>query len=230
MVRGCLRKATQFAVDAIYPKRCASCGRRGTWLCDDCRAALKLFAPPWCDRCGVPVTYSRCRCESLPDQLAFVRAAGPYDGWLRDAIVTFKYHSEWGRGEHLGPLVTAVAASVRGADTVVPVPLHRSKLRMRGYNQSLILATSVARGLDLPLTEALVRSRRTDPQVHLGERARRINVQDAFTVSGHVLVAGRNVMLIDDVITTGATLGACAEALLHGGAATVSAALVAREM
>jgi competence protein ComFC len=217
-------------MDLVYPKRCAGCTRRGTWLCDDCAAALRCFSPPWCERCGVPGTYARCKCSSTPRNVEQVRSVGPFDGWLRGAVVQFKYHGEWARAAHLGGPLAAAIAHVEAVDALVPVPLHTSRLRQRGFNQSLLLAEQAGDLLSIDVKEALLRTRRTDAQVTLGADRRVDNVAGAFSLDPHVSVAGLAIVLIDDVVTTGSTLSACAEALISAGASSVKAASLAREM
>ena len=159
-----------------------------------------------------------------------MRSVGPFDGWLRGAVVQFKYHGEWSRAAHLGePLATAVA-HLHEIDVLVPVPLHSARLRQRGFNQSLLLARHAGILLGIDVVEALVRTRRTDAQVNLGSEQRLANVAGAFAVQPNTEVAGLSMVLIDDVITTGSTLSACAEALLRAGASSVKAASIAREM
>jgi competence protein ComFC len=225
-----LRDVAEFAIDLVYPKRCAGCSRRGTWLCDDCDTALPRFRSPWCGRCGVPATYSRCKCSSTPANLEQVRSVGPFDGWLRGAVVEFKYHGEWARAAQLGTPLATTVASLQGVDALVPVPLHSSRLRQRGFNQSLLLAQYAGDLLRVEVKDALVRTRRTDAQVNLGAELRMANVAGAFAVQPNASVAGLSVVLIDDVVTTGSTLSACAEALLSVGATSVKAASLAREM
>lgn len=220
----------EFTIDLVYPRRCGGCRRRGTWLCIDCDAALTRFATPWCARCGVPMTYDTCRCASMPAGLDAVRSVGPYAGWLRGAITECKYHGEWARSALLGTLIAGVAAELAPFDALVPVPLHRARLRHRGFNQSRMLADHAANRLSVPVEDLLVRSRRTEAQARLGAQDRVQNVKDAFVVIAGPGIAGRSLILIDDVITTGATLSACADALRHAGASSVSAVTVAREL
>jgi ComF family protein len=230
MIINSFRYAAEFAVDLVYPKRCAGCGLRGSWLCVDCCAALPLFTAPWCDRCGVPASYSHCECSSTPENLEQVRSVGPFDGWLRGAVVQFKYHGEWARAAHLGEPLAAAVADMRLADALVPVPLHAARLRHRGFNQSLLLAQHAGASLEMEVKEALIRTRRTDAQVNLGSEQRAINVTGAFAVKPNFPVAGLSIILIDDVITTGSTLSACAEVLITDGATSVRAASLAREL
>ena len=224
-----LRTTADFAVDLVYPKRCAGCDRRGTWLCTECERALERFAAPWCDRCGVPAAMS-CRCSSMPDVLGRVRSVGPFEGWLRGTIVHFKYHGEWARADQLGALVAAVAADLGSVDALIPVPLHTARLRQRGFNQSLLVASHAGVCLNTPVEQTLIRIRRTAAQVQLGAQARQSNVSGAFSLAPRHEINGRSFILIDDVITTGSTLAACAEVLLRAGATNVSVATVAREL
>jgi competence protein ComFC len=225
-----LQSLRESAIDFIYPKSCAGCGRRGTWLCAECDATLERFRPPWCPRCGVPDAFRKCRCAVTPHQFTAVRSVGPFDGWLRGAIVQFKYHGEWGRAEALSTSLAKAMTELLPCDGLVPVPLHPSRMRQRGFNQSLMLAEQVARELGLDVSDVLVRRKRTSPQASLGASGRQINVQGAFAMRADSDVKGHSIILVDDVITTGATLAACAETLRHGGAASVAVATLAREL
>ena len=216
-------------VDIIYPRRCAGCGRRGRWVCEACDAALPRFAAPWCDRCGVPESVGPCRCAALPSAIDAARAAAPFEGWLREAIIGFKYGEEWSRAEHLATVLLPVLEECGGFDAVVPVPLHHSRLRQRGYNQSALLAHHVGEALGIPVRELLVRQRATPRQVGLDAAQRVANVAGAFAVPYDADVEGWRLVLIDDVVTTGSTLAACAAALRRGGADEVWAATLARE-
>ena len=159
-----------------------------------------------------------------------MRSVGPFDGWLRGAVVQFKYHGEWARAAHLSEYLAPAVAHLQPVDALVPVPLHPARLRQRGFNQSLLLALRAGDLLGIQVDEALIRTRRTNAQVHLGAEQRLANVAGAFAVQSGFPVAGRSLVLIDDVVTTGSTLSACAEALINAGATFVKAASLAREM
>ena len=216
-------------VDALYPKRCAGCERRGEWVCAGCEPTVPGFAPPWCLRCGAPPGLAYCRCDELPLALGAVRSAAPYDGWLRRAIIAYKYEGESGRADHLGAMLEPAVAALLPADALVPVPLHPRRQRERGFNQSALLARRAGAALGVPVVEVLLRTRLTHQQARLGAVERWANVAGAFAIAPGQDVRGRRLMLVDDVLTTGATLGACAEALIAGGAVSVSAATLARE-
>jgi competence protein ComFC len=219
----------EFAIDLVYPKRCAGCGARGSWLCARCDAEPLRFAPPWCPRCGVPAPQFSCACDTMPENLDRVRSVGPYSGWLRRAIIDFKYHGEWARAKPLGEWLAGVAADLPG-DTLVPVPLHPSRLRQRGFNQSLLLAERAAVPMSAPVLDALARLRRTQAQAQLPAAQRAANVRGAFALKPGTHIEGKSVILVDDVMTTGATLTSCASALLEGGASAVMVATLAREL
>jgi ComF family protein len=225
-----LKSVSAFTIDVVYPKRCAGCGQRGLWVCSECASNFLPFAKPWCDRCGVPHVDGSCKCGSTPISIDQVRSFGPFEGWLREAILQFKYESEWARAEHLGPMLVNAATDIRAFDTLIPVPLHPTRYRQRGFNQSQLLAQQVGKLLHRAVDDSLVRTRRTEAQARLRGIDRAANVSDAFTVRRPELVAGRAIVLIDDVITTGSTLDACARALRSAGAESVSAVTLAREM
>ena len=155
---------------------------------------------------------------------------GSYDGSLRDLIHLFKYSGMKPLGKRLAGLLSR-ALPDDGAecfDVVVPMPLHWRRQWKRGFNQSEILARSVARHLGIPLAKAVKRVRATTTQAGLSRNRRRKNVTGVFRRSRKSLVAGKRVLLIDDVVTTGATAGACASTLKRAGAASVTLLTLAR--
>lgn len=217
--------------ETLYPSRCAGCGQRGHWLCAECDAALPQWTPPWCSRCGVP---GGCDCADVPPALDTLRAVAPFDGWLRRAIIAFKYHGEWARADHLGAALagvidaTSVVDGVGGVDALVPVPLHPRRERHRGYNQADLLAQRAGTTLGLPVMTALRRVRDTPRQVGADAATRHANVAAAFATVGDI--RGGRFLLVDDVFTTGATIGACASALREAGAVGIGAVVLARQM
>jgi ComF family protein len=201
-------------------------------VCDTCWSAIARWSPPWCACCGQPVaawraSAERCpRCRRIPGALS-VRVVGPYEGRLRDVLHAFKYDGRRSLAPTLAALLRAQAAdTLAGADVLVPVPLHRARRRSRGFNQ----AHDLAAALGPPVVAALRRVRATVAQTALTAGARRRNVRGAFALAPAALdaITGRVVVLVDDVITTGATLEACAAILRAAGAAEVRAVTVAR--
>jgi len=213
-------------LDVALPAACAGCGAEGFALCPACRRALeaRLALPP-----GVPIGLS----SATPIPLAQLEWCAPFSGAVRAALHGLKYAGE---RRLAGPLGAAVAArwNVAGAggELLVPVPVHAERARRRGYDQAVLLAAEASRRVQLPWLPALERTRNTSPQFDLGRPARRVNVAGAFAVRGPseaAQVRGRWIVLVDDVVTTGSTLVACAEALHAAGAVAVSAVTVARE-
>ncbi|MCC6793403.1 MAG: ComF family protein [Thermomicrobiales bacterium] len=148
---------------------------------------------------------------------------------MREAIISFKYENERARRTHLAAhLIPLLDGAPEGA-SLVPVPLHPSRLRGRGYNQAELLARAIGTTTGWPVEPALLKARATRPQVGLSAAERATNVRDAFETSRQVDVSGRRFLLIDDVLTTGATLSACADALAAAGARWVGALTIARD-
>lgn len=222
--------ARSVAIETVYPRRCAGCGRRGSWVCLDCRAALTPFQPPWCDGCGVPPNVGPCRCDVASPTIRGARAVAPFAGWLRSAILDFKYRDERARADHLGGDLAAVVRRIGAVDALVPVPLHPSRERRRGYNQAALLAARVGTLTGSPTLDVLRRSKPTVQQVGLVAEDRRRNVKDAFSPRAGISLDGARLVLIDDVMTTGSTAGACADALRDAGATEVWVATLAREL
>ena len=162
-------------------------------------------------------------------QIECIRSAVYFEGVLREAVHRLKYYGRTALAEPLGGLMVAYwVQHPMPADVIVPVPLHTARLRERGYNQAALLAREMACRVGLALNEqTLVRRRATASQVKLDARQRKENVRDAFRCSDNALT-GKQVLLIDDVCTTGATLAACAVALHEGGARSVQALTLAR--
>jgi ComF family protein len=213
-------------LDLALPPACAGCGVEGTALCATCRLALaaRLPLPP-----GVPLGLPAV----MPMPLAQLEWCAPFSGAIRAALHHLKYAGE---KRLAAPLADALAARWRaagmGGDIFVPVPVHAARARQRGYDQAVLLAAGVSERLSLPCRLALTRTRRTSPQYELGRRARWSNVQGAFVLrsaSEASGICGRWIVLVDDVVTTGSTLVACATALYAAGALAVSALTVARE-
>jgi ComF family protein len=217
----------------VWPARCLACGERGHGgrdLCAPCLAAL-----PWnviaCPSCALPLPVAATACGTCLKRappLRRVMAACVYAQPLDRLLPRFKFHGDLAAGRLLGQLMADVCCGMPRPDVLVPIPLHAARLRQRGYDQALELARPLARRLGLPLHATLLqRRRRTAPQSELSALARRRNVRDAFAVSMDTALPA-HVVLIDDVMTTGATLHAAANALRRAGVQRVDAWVCAR--
>ena len=212
-------------LDLALPAACAGCGVEGEPLCATCRPALdaRLALPA-----GTPLGLA----DGPPEPLLQLDWCAPFAGVTRWALHALKYAGERRLAVPLGAAVAARwRAAGTGGDLFVPVPVHTSRRRERGYDQAELIAAAASDALGHPWRPALVRARATEAQYRLDRRHRARNVHAAFEVraGSTAAVAGRWVVLVDDVVTTGATLVACAEALLASGATAVSAVTVARE-
>jgi len=214
------------ALDVAYPPRCSGCGLRGRWVCEECLASTPLFAEPRCPLCSLPLGPVPCDCRALPAEVDTLWVAGPFDGWLRSAIHSYKFAGETARVAQFALLMAPAFGRYPPGTVLAPVPLHPRRQRQRGYDQTLILAQAISKHTGHPVFTRLKKSRDTPHQVGLDRTERSENLRDAFEVApGTALPA--HLVLIDDVSTTGATLTECAIALRNAGATTVSAAVIA---
>jgi ComF family protein len=220
-----------FLSRSVLPWRCLVCGERGDGrdLCAACFVAL-----PWnrsaCARCGLPMATSAVACGaclSSPPPFASTHAALVYGFPLDRLLPRFKFHADLAAGRLLAELLCAGIGEGELPHALVPVPLHRERLRERGYDQALELAKAVARRTGVPLrASALRRKRATARQSDLDLQARLGNLRGAFEPADASLP--KHVALVDDVMTTGATLRECATTLLRGGVARVDVWVAAR--
>jgi ComF family protein len=214
LVRFSFARAAAAVLDLVFPPRCAGCGRVDSF---------------WCDRCQQEIDQlpTLAAVQRLPP-LRACAATSVYEGKLASAIQALKYENATALAVPLGErLVAALAALNWTFDMIIPVPLHTNRLRQRGYNQSQLLGEHVAEQLTQRCElSALMRRRNTPAQVGLTRPQRRANMQDAFAASASH-VSGSSILLIDDVYTTGATLQACATALVAAGAVSVCSLTVA---
>jgi len=230
-------------VDFFLPPKCPLCGspvdsHSAGGPCPSCLSEIRFFSSPRCPRCGIGFSSAAerdhlcSRCLAGEWSFTAARAVGPYEGRIVEAVSRFKFG---GVARLAGPLGTLLVEHVDPAfpfsdlDLVVPVPLHPRRLRERGFNQSLLLARQVSKRQSIPLDfTSLQRVRQTAPQTRLSGPERRKNVRGAFRVTAPESVAGRRVLLVDDVFTTGATIQECTESLLEAGAKEVCVLTLAR--
>jgi ComF family protein len=240
-VAGALRSAGRIVLDAALPPLCPACRKPVAddgGLCPDCWAQLSFITPPYCERLGVPFAYDpgpgvlSMQAIANPPAYQRARAAVRFDEIARTLVHALKYGDRLDLAPTLGRwMVQAGSALLTEADALVPVPLHWRRLWARRFNQSAALADAVAAQVKIPVAYgALTRVKATRQQVGLTQSERALNVQGAFRVRPEARpeVKDRRLVLVDDVLTSGATIDACARALLRAGAAAVDVLVFAR--
>ena len=235
-LRGYLRRT----LDVALPPLCPACRDLVTdnGVCSNCWSKLSFIAPPYCPRLGIPFVYDPgpgiLSMQAIADPPAFgrARAAVRYDDVAKQLVHAFKYSDRLDLAPMLGRWMARAGRELTdGADALVPVPLHWRRLWARRFNQSAALAEAIARESGIVVAHhALRRVKATAQQVGLSRKDRAANVSGAFRVApdAKAAVAGRHLILVDDVLTSGATVDACARALLRGGAAQVDVLVFAR--
>ncbi|MCB1101900.1 MAG: ComF family protein [Kiritimatiellae bacterium] len=228
--------------ELAFPRACAGChrplDREEGPVCWECVADLPRLSTPFCHHCGRPVAgqvdhrYVCSDCTRRPPAFTCARAPLYYRGIAQTLIGALKYHhAVWlvpGMVDHLEAAVTAWLPEERFT-RIMPVPLHPARQRQRGFNQSELLAQALGRRLGVPVdTHTLIRVRETPSQTHLTASQRLTNVKGAFRVKDSPVPGGGSILLIDDVMTTGATIHECARTLRKDGADTVVALTLAR--
>lgn len=227
-------------LNLLFPPRCVGCGQSvgaPHSLCSQCFAQMHFITDPMCPRCGTAYPYeveegAECLpCMETPPHYATLRAVWEYSDHARPLITQFKYGDQTHRLPGLARQLRQVAGQLAACDAVIPVPMHKARLRQRRFNQSSLLAHGLVRGSQVPVWDnALLRTRNTPPQAGLDREARLKNVSGAFTVNHAYAMRLRNatVMLVDDVVTTGATIDACCHALRNAGVRAIHVVSLAK--
>ncbi len=228
-------------LDTLLPHSCLACGTivdAAGVLCPTCWEGVELIGPPCCEACGLPFEYDTgpgavCgACAEHPPPFGRARAPMLYSDASRRLVLSFKHGDRtYAAPAYAKWMVRAGANLIANADLLVPVPLHWTRLFARRYNQAALLSREIGKLCDLPLdVTALVRHRRTPSQGAMGRSARRRNVAGAFSVPANRAgnITGRRVLLVDDVMTTGANVSTCTKALVRAGAISVDVLTLAR--
>jgi ComF family protein len=234
-----VRAAGKMVVNTLLPPRCLACGETvesSGSLCGACFSGFTFIAAPMCRVCGIPLEIAHgddliCGgCLRERPDFNRARAVFLYDEKSKRLLLAFKHGDRTDAGVHLARwLRRAGEPLVEACDVIVPVPLHRWRFLWRAYNQAALLANALSKLTDKPtVPDALVRTRATPSQGHLNRNDRRRNVKNAFRVLRTRAVEGKKVLLIDDVLTTGATVEGCTRALLAAGAQSVDVLVLGR--
>lgn len=220
-------------LDLLFPLNCIGCGHEGELICTSCQQSLSWIRPPLCSKCGIVTDGDDvCSvCRQHPPVADGIRSLFIFEGIIRDAVHQLKYKRLKAMSVPLGRFLAEYLLSNQvPADVLVPVPLHPKRLRERGYNQASLLAYEAGKRSNIPVSEnSIRRTKNTSSQAKTtSAQERRANVRDAFICTQKL--NGKNVLLIDDVCTTGATLNACAVSLKEAGADSVWGLTIARDI
>ncbi len=230
-------------LDIIFPPRCHACksfitDAGAVHLCARCLEECRLIQSPLCKTCGAPFLTEGgddhlCGgCIAQPPRFTAARAAASFSGPVRELIHRFKYNRRVQLCRPLGLLAAQELkpfADATAADLIIPVPLHKKRLRQREFNQAVLLGDVLARQWQLPLCRGnLRRIRWTEPQINLSAAERVANVRGAFSVADPASLRGKRIILVDDVFTTGSTVAECARVLFKADAAKVYVVTIAR--
>lgn len=239
------RRVSDVLLHVLLPNTCYAChrdmalGSRAA-LCPQCEESTRVVGSRCCARCGKPLPDGGAHCRSCRkaraqrSKCALIRSAVVFGQQIRPVIHAFKYSD----ARHLAAYLSGWMVrqwteypELAQAQLIIPIPLHRSKLHSRGYNQSALLARELSAAVCIPVDEtSLVRTRNTPSQTGFGREGRLQNMSGAFTCINPTAVKGKIILLVDDVATTGATLEGCAQALRACGAKKVMAYTLAREL
>jgi len=229
--------------DFIFPPKCLLCGRSAAdhpskLICPPCLLQIKYITGPTCPKCGLPFVSPAqkdhfCqKCLTAKKYFTRARSVGYYHGILLDAIHKFKYNGKTAFSFLLGDLLANCSFGVidfQGYDLLIPVPLHKKRLKERGFNQSLLLAVRIRKRSKIPIDYlSLKRIRWTDPQIGLSVDERLRNIRGAFWVKNQKKILGKKILLVDDVYTTGSTVNECSKTLIKSGARRVDILTLAR--
>jgi competence protein ComFC len=232
--------------ELFFPNNCRICQTKlesplnaSGKICSTCWSKLEYIMPPYCRRCGHPAgdgPTSACdHCQNLTPAFAFARAIGRYNGVLREAIHQFKFQYREDLAEPLAKIMVHYLsksrdfADLNAYDYLIPVPLHKTKFRDREFNQVEMLANYIAQQVAVPvISDNLYRKRYTTPQMTIPADERHQNVENAFAVRNPAGFNQKRVLLLDDIMTTGATVNECSRVLMHAGCTMVTVLVLAR--
>ncbi len=243
------RHTVETFITFLYPAQCRGCEKfigleSIPYLCDACWHDIQLLQPPCCDICGVPLYSDKhphsssqantCdECARKPPRYGKLRTIAFYQGTLRQAIHLFKFEKRTALAKPLIQLMTAnlpTDCRIEDYDVIIPIPIHKNRLRERGFNQATLLAKGIANTTNVPVvTDTLIRDKDTQQQSNLsGRKARQENISEAFALRKVESVHGKQLLLVDDVFTTGATVQEAVKVLWRADPAEIDVLTLAR--
>ena len=218
-------------VDFIYPPTCCSCGNPGALFCSDCQANSQVITNNKCQICGIPLPSAGvcADCRNSPPPFSSLRSWAVYNGPLREALISLKYHNNLGLGMIFSDFLAEIIINEKwNIDYIVPIPISKGHARKRGYNQSMVISRPLSYLLDIPIdNRSVIRVKETSSQVTLSRDERFTNLKYAFRTVSDKLI-GKRVLIVDDITTTGATLISCSETLKDSGCSEVYCLTVAK--
>lgn len=229
-------------INLLFPSKCLSCKKReSNFLCEDCLKKIEFISTPYCKICGkkaegiVVENYICGECRTTKNYFEYARAAAEYRDILKEAIHFFKYRKKENLKFPLSKLlleyleICDVKEEILNCDLIIPVPLHKKRLKERRFNQAHLISEILSEELKIPLiSDVLIRIKPTLPQINLNKRQRIENIKGAFLVEDKEKVKNKKILLIDDVFTTGSTVRECAKMLKKAGAEKVTVLTLAR--
>ena len=226
-------RLTWNGLDLLFPPVCAGCGKTGSRWCSDCQARVPRINKPFCEKCGIRTQGADIcgKCKSNPPAYRMMRSWAVFDSPVQNALHTIKYRRNIALADSIAVQMVGFVRSLNWhVDVLIPVPLGKSRLNERGYNQVALVARPLAHETSLTYAPTGLRKvRETQSQVGLNISQRRENVHNAYQADP-AIVKRKSILLMDDVATTGSTISACAEALLSAGAQDVFALTIARAL
>ena len=235
-----LRDISETAITFLYPAECRICeeflgATSIPYICNNCWQDVQFLEPPWCDMCGMPGINGVCdECATTPPRYGKLRSVAFYQTTLQQAIHFFKFEKKKVFARHLIRLLNAhipLDCGIAEYDFILPVPIHKKRLRERGFNQATLLANGIAKAEAVPvLTDTLIRRRHTVAQSSLDREARQQNIIGAFEIRNPDIIRGKRLLIFDDVFTTGATIREAVSELWTADPAEIDVLTLARTL
>ena len=211
-----IQQLFETAITFLFPAQCKVCEKNIglesiPYLCNGCWDSLEIVTPPWCEICGIQNVDGVCDvCATAPPRYGKLRTVAFYDAILQRIIHLYKFEKRRSLAKHLSYMMVnhfPNDCNLKEYDYILPIPIHKNRLRERGFNQSTLIAQGISNEIGIDIcTDAIVRSRNTSPQSSLTRDARQTNVVGAFGIKNRNLIRGKRILILDDVFTTGATV------------------------
>lgn len=211
-----IQQLFETAITFLFPAQCKVCEKNIglesiPYLCNGCWDSLEIVTPPWCEICGIQNVDGVCDvCATAPPRYGKLRTVAFYDAILQRIIHLYKFEKRKSLAKHLSDMMVNHIpndCNLKEYDYILPIPIHKNRLRERGFNQSTLIAQGISNEIGIDIcTDAIVRSRNTSPQSSLTRDARQTNVVGAFGIKNRNLIKGKRILILDDVFTTGATV------------------------